>query len=265
MFVMGFAIPAFAVDEFGNPESGDEIVSQAQSAPEDRIVLPDAINVVTNGDFETGNLNGWTTFLTANGVIHEGICLFDTDGDTVATQSACFNVGRDTITIGPSEGGGIFQSVVTPAGTVMIAADIAAHDQGTGPNVACGEFKLFFDNVEVDSHDFGSCPSINPADVERSQLTATVNGVSAGSHEVKIQITRGFGTVGNTITPMQYVDNVQVLVDMDEVVVGGEFLSIDSTSLILAGAQTNAVWIMSALAVIGSMAFGALYLTSRKN
>ena len=47
--------------------------------------------------------------------------------------------------------------------------------------------------------------------------------------------------------------------------VGGEFLSIDSTALILAGAQTNAVWIMSALAVIGSMAFGALYITSKKN
>ncbi len=48
-------------------------------------------------------------------------------------------------------------------------------------------------------------------------------------------------------------------------VVGGEFLSIDSTALILAGAQTNAVWIMSALAVIGSVAFGALYITSKKN
>jgi len=48
-------------------------------------------------------------------------------------------------------------------------------------------------------------------------------------------------------------------------VVGGELLSIDSTALILAGAQTNAVWIMSALAVIGSVAFGALYISSKKN
>ena len=49
------------------------------------------------------------------------------------------------------------------------------------------------------------------------------------------------------------------------VAVGGELLSIDTTALILAGAQTNAVWIMSALAVIGSVAFGALYITSKKN
>ena len=48
-------------------------------------------------------------------------------------------------------------------------------------------------------------------------------------------------------------------------VVGGELLPIDSTALILAGAQTNAVWILSALAVIGSVAFSALYITSKKN
>ena len=48
-------------------------------------------------------------------------------------------------------------------------------------------------------------------------------------------------------------------------VVGGEFIPIDTTALLVAGAQTNAVWIMSALAVIGSVAFGALYITSKKN
>ena len=48
-------------------------------------------------------------------------------------------------------------------------------------------------------------------------------------------------------------------------VVGGEFLPIDSTALLVAGAQTNAVWILSALAVIGSVAFGTLYITTRRN
>jgi len=47
-------------------------------------------------------------------------------------------------------------------------------------------------------------------------------------------------------------------------VVGGELL-INTTALLVAGAQTNAVWIMSALAVIGSVAFGALYLKTRRN
>ena len=48
-------------------------------------------------------------------------------------------------------------------------------------------------------------------------------------------------------------------------IVGGSLLPIDTTALMLAGAQTNAVWIMSALAVIGSIAFGALYITTKKN
>jgi len=258
---MGFAIPAFAVDEYGNYESGDQLLSQAQSAPEDRIVLPDATNVVTNGDFETGNLNGWTTFLTANGVLDPAVALFDTDGDSTATQSARFNVGRTPPSLGPLEGGGIFQDVNTPAGTVMIAADIAAHQtHPTFTNGECGVFTLFFDGAEVDSHTFGPCDPL--PEILRSQLTATVNGVSAGSHEIKIQMTRDAGA-DPILTPFQYIDNVQVLVD--DVVVGGEFLPIDHTALLLAGAQTNAVWIMSALAVIGSVAFGALYLTSRKN
>lgn len=51
----------------------------------------------------------------------------------------------------------------------------------------------------------------------------------------------------------------------DSTAVGGTMIPIDTTALLLAGAQINAVWIMSALAVIGSVAFGALYITSKKN
>lgn len=48
-------------------------------------------------------------------------------------------------------------------------------------------------------------------------------------------------------------------------VVGGELLPIDATALLVAGAQTNAVWMLSALAVIGSLAFGALYLKTKRD
>lgn len=47
--------------------------------------------------------------------------------------------------------------------------------------------------------------------------------------------------------------------------VGGEFLPINTTALLLAEVQTNAVWILSALAVIGSVTFGALYITTKRN
>ncbi|MGQ0791211.1 MAG: hypothetical protein ACT4NJ_03195 [Nitrosopumilaceae archaeon] len=68
-------------------------------------------------------------------------------------------------------------------------------------------------------------------------------------------------------------DDGDGLVDIDDPdcqveeppVVGGKFLPIDATALLVAGAQTNAVWILSALAVIGSVAFGTLYLKTRKD
>ena len=48
-------------------------------------------------------------------------------------------------------------------------------------------------------------------------------------------------------------------------VVGGSVLPIDTTALLVAGAQSNALWILTTLAVIGSVAFGALYLTTRRD
>jgi hypothetical protein len=42
-------------------------------------------------------------------------------------------------------------------------------------------------------------------------------------------------------------------------------IQIDIAALLLAGLQTSAVWIMSALAIIGSLAFGAVYITVKKN
>ena len=47
--------------------------------------------------------------------------------------------------------------------------------------------------------------------------------------------------------------------------VGGQLLPIDATALLVAGAQTNAVWILSALAVVGSVAFGTLYIKTKRD
>ena len=73
-------------------------------------------------------------------------------------------------------------------------------------------------------------------------------------------------TDGPTLgTPWTFMWAFEGVGGVPQFAVGGEILSIDTTSLILAGVQTNAVWLMSALAVIGSVAFGALYITSKKN
>jgi len=48
-------------------------------------------------------------------------------------------------------------------------------------------------------------------------------------------------------------------------VVGGEFLPIDSTALVLAGLQTSAIWMLPVLAGVAGSAFGVLYIKSRRN
>ena len=47
--------------------------------------------------------------------------------------------------------------------------------------------------------------------------------------------------------------------------VGGEFLPIDSTALVLAGLQTSAIWMLPVLAGAAGSAFGILYIKSRRN
>ena len=47
--------------------------------------------------------------------------------------------------------------------------------------------------------------------------------------------------------------------------VGGEFLPIDSTALVLAGFQTSAIWMLPVLAGVAGSAFGVLYIKSRRN
>jgi len=51
----------------------------------------------------------------------------------------------------------------------------------------------------------------------------------------------------------------------EEIVVGGEFLPIDSTALVLAGLQTSAIWMLPVLAGVAGSAFGILYIKSRRN
>jgi len=48
-------------------------------------------------------------------------------------------------------------------------------------------------------------------------------------------------------------------------VVGGEFLPIDSTALVLAGLQTSAIWMLPVLAGVAGSAFGILYIKYRRN
>ena len=112
---------------------------------------------VLNGDFETGTFANWTTFTTPAGVIGTSatpgtpeVTLFDTDGDTVARNSARFSVARDTATAGSQEGGGIFQVFNGGAGLASISLDIAV-ERGTESNAEGGVFSLLLDGASAEA------------------------------------------------------------------------------------------------------------------
>ena len=155
-----------------------------------------------NGDFETGDFTGWTLFTTSsNGTVSpHTVALFDTNNDATATKSAQFRVGQVNHNLGGLEGGGIFQSVLLGAGILNLSADIAVA-AGSLNNVEGGLFDLLLDGIILASHNFGS----TSAGVDEFAVLAASTSVTAGSHEIRIQMRRNF-TNQNSL--LQWVDNV---------------------------------------------------------
>lgn len=165
--------------------------------------LPAARAGFINGDFQTGDFTGWTTFTTAIGSIGTpAVVSFDTTGSG-ASLAAQFQVGRTDFLGSSQEGGGIFQSVVvsTP-GHFELSVDIAAEKTSERSNGEGGVFTLLLDGVAVDSHAFGPIAGNTTL---RSSLGATVN-LSAGAHEFRVLITRPARAPDSLY---QYVDNAR--------------------------------------------------------
>ena len=147
-------------------------------------------SVLVNGNFEQGNFNGFNSFTTTKGVVNKGIVLFDTDNDGVNSLAAQFSVGVDSIaSIGTQQGGGIYQVVGLSAGDLTVSMDIAA--SASSSNGAGGLVEILFDGAVMASHDFGS---ITAGISKHATLSFNLSSVTAGNHEIRIQITRPYLT-----------------------------------------------------------------------
>lgn len=160
-----------------------------------------------NGDFETGDLTGWTQFTTDSGSLGTGypkVAQYDAANSGTASYAAEFQVGLIPGDTGTAEGGGIFQDFTFPAGDFTLSLNVAS--QGVGfANTDAGTFKLLFDGNVVSSITMGTLAAFGQ---KYATLTGSVSGVSAGQHELGIQITRGATTSSHA--PVEYLDNVQV-------------------------------------------------------
>ena len=166
---------------------------------------------VVNSDFQTGDLTGWTTYQTATGTAGSPdfpkVTLFDVTGGG-SSDAATFHVGITSGAGGTSdyEGGGIYQTVNLAAGSVAISFDWAESDTTAQTNSSAGRLELLLDGTVIGTQ---SDQSILGGQVIRGNLSGTGN-VTAGSHEIRIQVTRNYYQTGDAPTPFEYIDNVTV-------------------------------------------------------
>jgi hypothetical protein len=168
-----------------------------------------ATPIIVNGDFETGDLTGWTAFTTPLGTNggpgFPNVVSFDTTG-TGASFAAHFDVGS-AITPSGEQGGGIKQTFLAPvAGTYAFSAAIASQDDksGAGPNADAGAFSLLIDGITIATDDLGGFST--RFQILRGSLNGT-DVLGVGSHTIALEITRDFVSA-DTNTPEQYIDNV---------------------------------------------------------
>jgi hypothetical protein len=175
------------------------------------LMVPTAANadLISNGNFATGDTTGWTAFTTANGTTGSGlpdVVSFNTTGSG-ASNSAQFDVGA-AIFDGTQQGGGLSQIIdVTSAGVYTYSASIASQDDADGQiNSDAGTFSILINGITEDSVDLGSFSSSDQI------LLGTLSGavdLSAGFDIFSIEITRRFAS-GLTHTPEEYVTNISL-------------------------------------------------------
>ncbi len=163
-------------------------------------------NLITNGDFATGDLTGWTVFTTANGSNGSGlptVTSFDVTGGG-AQNAGKFEVGEVNFT-GAEEGGGLSQTVSLGAGLVSFSVNIAATGDGTHTNSEGGVFSVLLDGVTEATFDAGQ---ITANQIIRDTLSFT-DSVAAGAHTFELLVTRPFITAPNN-TPFEYLTNASL-------------------------------------------------------
>ena len=101
-----------------------------------------------NGDFQTGDLTGWTTYLTSNGMSGAGnpfVALVDTTGS--GTSLAVFFEVGEAVSDGTQQGGGLSQNLFLAAGNYVVTASIATQEHGFGTSWPGTLFSLLVDGV----------------------------------------------------------------------------------------------------------------------
>lgn len=169
-----------------------------------------AAELLLNGDFSAG-LDNWTSYTTERGTIGDIPALgsaaqtatFDVTG--AGAQTALWlNAGDAVGPFGTSQqGGGVFQTFTSGAGTATFSADFAAWTRVSGA-IAGGIFSVLLDGVVQDTFDVGALAQLV---AERGVLEFTTD-LTAGLHTLSLQVTRPYAPARGVYA--QYFTNVSL-------------------------------------------------------
>ncbi|MBA4108816.1 MAG: hypothetical protein C0487_04390 [Leptothrix sp. (in: Bacteria)] len=162
---------------------------------------------VANGSFDDGTLSGWNTYLNSNGSLGvPAVVPFDT---VAGIQSNAVRVIAGQITFdNPSDGGGgLSQSFFAQNDSLyVISADIASQNASRYLNGDGGTVRLILDGISVTGYSF---EEIDAHQIARASLNYQ-GFLTAGAHELRIEVSRRYRSNPSTPTPYQFIDNVQV-------------------------------------------------------
>lgn len=181
-----------------------------------------------NGDFETGDLENWESFVTEGGTVslgHPLVSSLDVTGDGTASPAMRIRVGAADPEFGdPAEGGGIRQEfLLTELGDYEISADIASTNEQEFANTGPGRYELLLNSVLIDVVDLNGT-RIEGNEVLRDSLSGIASGLEPGLHTLEIRYLR---TATNTRPVYGHVDNISV------VLVAGELASVPEPAALL--------------------------------
>jgi hypothetical protein len=172
------------------------------------LCMPALAQSIVNGDFETGDLTGWTVANTANGVGAPGtVTMIDIDaaGPLGVSNAATFNVGQLTFMSGVWEGIEMTQRLDLQAGVpYTFDFDWLAKRESATNNAQGGRFELIVDGVVIATANAGPTTGTTPIP---GHLTAPYTPTATGNPFVGVRITRPFQPGGLLF---QYVDNFTI-------------------------------------------------------
>jgi hypothetical protein len=161
-----------------------------------------------NGDFETGDLSGWTVRLTPNGATaFQDAFVYDIDGPGPLEPSYAgrFGVGNEVPNFPNLAGIELFQDLNLTAGVeYTISFDWSAMRQFAGSNAEGGVFSLFVGEQVLATQAAGDTSSTVHHFGRISQNFAPM---TTGSYAVGVRITRPYLVAGDLY---QFVDNFRI-------------------------------------------------------